>query len=101
MPHHPRLPDPYPPTPICTHQAGSHLLWALGRMEQQLATTPSSPPPLTPTRLPPTLICTRLEAICLDRWRRMEQQLAQCYRGIELRPPPDELRRWFRAARQQ
>lgn len=42
----------------------------------------------------------RLEGICLERWGRMEGQLAACYQGIQLRPPPAELRRWFRAARQ-
>lgn len=41
----------------------------------------------------------RLEAICLERWGRMEQQLAACYPGLQLRPPPAELRRWFGAAR--
>ncbi|PRW58682.1 exocyst complex component SEC3A [Chlorella sorokiniana] len=42
----------------------------------------------------------KLEGICLERWGRMEGQLAACYQGMQLRPPPSELRRWFRAARQ-
>jgi hypothetical protein len=29
----------------------------------------------------------------------MEEQLRQCYSGIELKPPPAELRRWFQAAK--
>lgn len=41
----------------------------------------------------------RLERVCLERWGRMEEQLRQCYSGIELKPPPAELRRWFQAAK--
>jgi hypothetical protein len=43
-------------------------------------------------------LCRRLERICLERWQRMEEQLRQCYSGIELRPPLVELRRMFLAA---
>ncbi|KAL4419022.1 hypothetical protein ABPG77_010009, partial [Micractinium sp. CCAP 211/92] len=39
-----------------------------------------------------------LEAAVLDSWVRLERQVALCYRGIELRPLAEELRRMFRAA---
>lgn len=62
-----------------------------------LVTADSAVLPLSVTCVPPL---HRLEGICLERWGRMEGQLAACYQGMQLRPPPAELRRWFRAARQ-
>ncbi|KAI3433569.1 hypothetical protein D9Q98_003380 [Chlorella vulgaris] len=44
------------------------------------------------------LVWHKLERICLERWQRMEEQLRQCYSGIDLRPPLVELRRMFLAA---
>lgn len=40
----------------------------------------------------------QLEAVVLGGWARMERQVALCYRGLELRPLAEELRRMFRAA---
>lgn len=34
----------------------------------------------------------------LDSWVRLERLVALCYRGMELRPLAEELRRMFRAA---
>lgn len=45
-------------------------------------------------------VWSKLEATCLERWGSLESQLASCYRGIELRPTAEELRRMFRAAQQ-
>ena len=47
----------------------------------------------------PFLSRCRLESICLQRWGRMDDQLRQCYKGVELRPPLEELRRMFAAAK--
>ena len=43
----------------------------------------------------------RLEGICLQRWARMGEQLAACYRGIVLAPTLAELRRLFQQAKHQ
>ena len=43
----------------------------------------------------------RLEGTCLERWARLDEQLAACYRGIALAPTLAELRRLFQQAKQQ
>lgn len=40
----------------------------------------------------------RLESAVLGSWARLERQVALCYRGLELRPVAEELRRMFRSA---
>ncbi len=43
------------------------------------------------------VVWARIEAELLQRYGRLEQQLATCYSGISLSPSPEELRELFKS----